>query len=51
MVGGVDKLVASFKPRKHYVVHYCNLKQYLEMGMRLRAAPRKYQLDEEIVQK
>ena len=22
MVGGVEKLVESFKPRKHYVVHY-----------------------------
>lgn len=34
MVGRVDKLIGSFQPRKHYVVHYRNLKQYLEMGMR-----------------
>ena len=34
-IGGVEKLIGSFKPRKHYVVHYRNLRQYLEMGMRL----------------
>ena len=34
-VDGVDKLISHFKPRSKYVVHYRNLKQYLEMGMRL----------------
>ena len=34
-VDGVEKLISHFKPRSHYVVHYRNLKQYLEMGMRL----------------
>ena len=40
VVNGVDKLIGSFKPRSHYVVHYHNLKQYLEMGMRLTAVHR-----------
>ena len=39
-VNGVDKLIGSFKPRSHYVVRYRNLKQYLEMGMRLTAVHR-----------
>ena len=39
-INGVEKLIGSFKPRKNYVVHYCNLKQYLEMGMRLTAIHR-----------
>ena len=39
-VNGVEKLIGSFKPRKNYVVHYRNLKQYLEMGMRLTAVHR-----------
>ena len=34
-VDGVEKLISHSKPRSHYVVHYPNLKQYLEMGMRL----------------
>ena len=40
VVNGVDKLTGSFKPRSHYVVHYRNPKQYLEMGMRLTAVHR-----------
>ena len=40
MVGGVEKLIGSFRPKKHYVVHYQNLRQYLEMGMRLTAVHR-----------
>ena len=39
-VDGVEKLISHFKPRSHYVVHYRNLKQYLEMGMRLTAVYR-----------
>ena len=39
-VNGVEKLISHFKPRSHYVVHYRNLKQYLEMGMRLSAVHR-----------
>ena len=39
-INGVEKLIGSFKPRKHYAVHYQNLKQYLEMGMRLTAVHR-----------
>ena len=40
MVGGVEKLIGCFRPKKHYVVHYQNLRQYLEMGMRLTAVYR-----------
>ncbi|CAH3191490.1 unnamed protein product, partial [Porites evermanni] len=34
-VNGVEKLVCHFKPRKNYVVYYKNLRQYLEMGMKI----------------
>ena len=34
-VNGVEKLICRFKPRTHYVVHYRNLRQYLELGMRI----------------
>ena len=37
---GLEKLIGSFRPKKHYVVHYQNLSQYLEMGMRLTAVHR-----------
>ena len=40
LVNGVEKLIGSFKPRKNYVVHYRNLRLYLEMGMRLTAVHR-----------
>ena len=39
-VNGVEKLIGHFKPRKNYVVHYRNLRQYLELGMRLTAVHR-----------
>ena len=32
----VDKLICSFLPKKHYVLHYKNSKQYLEEGMILK---------------
>ena len=35
-----DKLTCSFKPKRHYVVHYKNLKQYLEEGMILKKVHR-----------
>ncbi|XP_073236533.1 uncharacterized protein [Porites lutea] len=31
IVNGVEKLICHFKPRKNYVVHYRNLRQYLEL--------------------
>ena len=31
-IDGVEKLICHFKPRKNYVVHFVNLRQYLEMG-------------------
>ena len=40
IVNGVEKLICPFKPRKNYVVHYRNLRQYLEMGMRITAVHR-----------
>ena len=33
---GIDKLICSFHPKKHYVLHYKNLKQYLQEGMILK---------------
>ena len=30
IVNGVEKLICHFKPRKNYVVHYRNLRQYIE---------------------
>ena len=36
-VGGVEKLICHFKPRKNYVVHYQTLKQCLELGMKISA--------------
>ena len=35
-INGVDKLISSFLPKKNYIVHYRNLKQYLEMGLILK---------------
>ena len=40
IVNGVKKLICHFKPRKNYVVHYRNLRQYLEMGMKITAVHR-----------
>ena len=40
IVNGVEKLICNFKPRKNYVVHYRNLRQYLEMGKRIIAVHR-----------
>ena len=39
-VDKIDKLICSFLPKKHYVVHYKNLKQYLEEGMILKKVHR-----------
>ena len=39
-VNGVEKLICHFKPRKNFVVHYRNLRQYLELGMRITAVHR-----------
>ena len=40
IVNGVEKLICHFKPRKNYVVHYRNLRQYLEMGLKITAVHR-----------
>ena len=37
---GNDKLICSFLPKKHYVLHYKNLKQYLQEGMVLKKVHR-----------
>ena len=33
-VNGVEKLISHFKPHKNYVIHYRNLRQCLEMGLK-----------------
>ena len=39
-VSGVEKLISHFKPRKNYVIHYRNLRQCLELGLRMTAVHR-----------
>ena len=39
-VDKIDKLICSFIPKRHYVVHYKNLKQYLEERMILKKVHR-----------
>ena len=39
-VDKVEKLICSFKPKNHYVLHYRNLKQYLKQGMVLKKVHR-----------
>ena len=39
-VGGVEKLISHFKPRNKYVIHYRNLRQCLEMGLKIKAVHR-----------
>ena len=34
-VNGVEKLISHFKSHKNYVIHYRNLRQCLEMGLRI----------------
>ena len=46
IVNSVEKLICHFKPRKNYVEHYGNLRQYLEMGMRLTAVHRGISLNQ-----
>ena len=36
----IDKLICSFLPKKHYLLHYKNLKQYLQEGMILKKVHR-----------
>ena len=39
-VGGVEKLIGHFKPHKKYVLHYRNLRQCLELGLKMTAVYR-----------
>ena len=39
-VGGVEKLISHFKLHKKYVIHYRNLRQCLELGLRITAVYR-----------
>ena len=39
-VGGVEKLICHFKPRKNYVIHYRALLQCLNLGMKITAVHR-----------
>ena len=38
--GNTEKLVGNFYPKSHYVLHYKNPKQYLNLGMKLTAVYR-----------
>ena len=39
-VNGVEKLISHFIPHKNYVIHYRNLRQCLEMGLKITAVHR-----------
>ena len=39
-VGGVEKLISHFKPHKKYVIHYRNLRQCLELGLKIKVVHR-----------
>ena len=39
-IGNVEKLVGTFLPKNRYVLHYKNLKQYLSLGLKLKAVHR-----------
>ena len=39
-IGDVEKLVGTFLPKNHYVLHYKNLRQYLNLGMKLKKVHR-----------
>ena len=39
-IGTTEKLVGSFLSKSHYVLHYQNLKKYLNLGMKLKAVHR-----------
>ena len=39
-VGGVEKLISHFKPHKKYVIHYRNLRQSLELGLKITSVHR-----------
>jgi len=39
-VNGVEKLISHFKPHKNYVIHYRNLRQCLELGLKIKAVHR-----------
>ena len=45
-VDGVEKLISHFKPHKNYVIHYRNLRQCLEMGLRITAVHRGISFDQ-----
>ena len=34
-VGRVEKLVPNLEPKKNYILHYKNLKQYLDLGLKV----------------
>ena len=40
VVDGVEKLISHFRPKKNYVVHYENLKLYLQLGLKLKTVHR-----------
>ena len=40
VVDGVEKLISHFRPKKNYVIHYKNLKLYLQLGLKLKTVHR-----------
>ena len=45
-VNGVEKLICHFKPHKNYAIHYRNLRQCLEMGLKITKVHRGISFDQ-----
>ena len=43
-INKVEKLVSTFLPKTNYVLHYKNLKQYLEEGMILKKSTSRHKI-------
>jgi len=47
MVNRVEKLIPNLRDKKNYVLHYRNLKQYLDMGLKIKKIHRGISLFED----
>ena len=47
-VGRVKKLVPNLGPKKNYVLHYKNLKQYLDLGLNVTKVHRALEFDQSL---
>ena len=45
-VGRVKKLVPNLKPKKNYILQYKNLKQYLDLGLKVTKVHRALEFDQ-----